>query len=302
MVNLQRIGYHGATGALSEGAAIELFSNHQKFQNVSFETVPFLDYPKLFEAVAAGNVDHAILPFESSLVGTLQPTLDALAASNLHITGEYVYSEQLCLCGLPGTSVVKEVWSHPSLLEQAKGYLNETFHDTVTLRMGSNSAICAQQLKNVHTAVVCGARAAKLHGLQIIAKDLCGDEPAITRYVLVSAQAIVPERHMEPKTTFAVTLKNTPGAFFKAASCFALRDINITKLDTRPTKAAMRASRPWEYVLYIDVDGSPATDKKVANAAAQLEEFALKVRTLGSYPKYHPPAHKPLGHFGEIGM
>ncbi|KAG5457970.1 MAG: hypothetical protein BJ554DRAFT_1905, partial [Olpidium bornovanus] len=245
----------------------------------------------LFEAVATGKVGFAILPIESSHAGTIQPILDRLAASELRIIGEYRYSEPLCLLALPGATVgsIREICSHPDLLAQAGEYIEKTFGDRVSLRIGGNSATCAAQLKESgakESAVIAGPRAGRLYGLEILARDVAGTVfPPTTRYLMVSRDSVVPERYLEPKTSFAVTLRNSPGALFKAMACFAMRDININKVDTRPTKAADKSFRPWEYVLYVDVDGSPATDPAVARAVAQLEEFAVKVKVLGSYPR-----------------
>lgn len=301
------VGYHGAPGALSEGAAIELFNHHQKFAKSKLETVTFTSYPELFDAVSARKVDHAIMPVESSHAGTIQPILDKLTATDkLHITGEYKYSEPLCLLGVQGSRIdgVREISSHPALLEQTKEYIERTFGDKVVLKLGGNSATCANSVKQAGKpdwAVIGGPRAAQIYGLQTLAENITGDAP-VTRYLLVSAEPAVPERHEEPKTSVAVTLRNTPGAFFKAIACFAMRDVNITKMDTRPAKAAEKSAHPWEYILHIDVDGAPSTDQGVARALDQLREFAVAVKVLGSYQKYQAPAHKPMGQFGEIGM
>ncbi|KAJ1984217.1 hypothetical protein H4R33_004459 [Dimargaris cristalligena] len=114
---------------------------------------------------------------------------------------------------------------------------------------------------------------------------------ALTRYALVSPQPVEPERHQDPKTSLAITVANRSGSLFKVLGCFALRDINVCKLESRPSRRSSRRSRlsaPWEYVIYVDVDGSENIDDPVRHAIANLREFADKVQVLGCYPRYTP--------------
>lgn len=115
------------------------------------------------------------------------------------------------------------------------------------------------------------------------------DSNCSTRYYLLGRKPVVPESHTEPRTAFVVALRNQPGTLFKALSCFALRDINVSKFESRPSlrSGAVGGSRPWQYHMFIEVDGSIA-DQALKNAHKNLEEFSQSVRLLGSFPRFRP--------------
>jgi prephenate dehydratase len=106
-----------------------------------------------------------------------------------------------------------------------------------------------------NSAAIASERAAKLYGLQILKSGIEDAQNTITRYILLSKKPIAPERHLDPKSSLVVMLKNEVGTFFKALSCFALRGIQISKIESRPSSRSITLSKPWEYVVYIDFEG-----------------------------------------------
>ncbi|KAJ1926178.1 hypothetical protein IWQ60_004018 [Tieghemiomyces parasiticus] len=143
-----------------------------------------------------------------------------------------------------------------------------------------------------HRAAIASRSAAALYDLQVLI-DSVVPEPhsSQTRYVLVAQSPVHPEPHQTPKTSLAITVANRAGSLYKVLACFALRDVNVCKLESRPSRRSTgrsRLSTPWEYTLYLDVDGSATVDEPVRCAINHLREFAERVQVLGSYPRYTP--------------
>lgn len=140
------------------------------------------------------------------------------------------------------------------------------------------------QKKKKYSAALAGKRAATLHGLTILGQDSTPNN--ITRYWLISRHPVLqPDRHMSPKSSFALVMKNQIGALHRVCACFALRDINITKLESRPSSRNITSASPWEYTTYIDIEGAPGNEENVRRAVENLNEFTQKCIHLGSYPR-----------------
>jgi prephenate dehydratase len=171
------------------------------------------------------------------------------------------------------------VFSHPQALAQCEQYLRTL--SGVEIVATYDTAGSARLIKDgnlADTAAIASARAAELFGLQILQSGVQDFADNITRFILIGRDG---KPLAEPdKTSIAFALHNAPGALFKALSVFALRDIDLTKLESRPARGL-----PWEYVFYADL-GAGRTDLKCSRAIVHLAEFARWVRTLGSYPRW----------------
>ncbi|KAL2916457.1 hypothetical protein HK105_203890 [Polyrhizophydium stewartii] len=303
MATALRVGFEGQPGAHSETVAVSLFSTQPEFRNRGLETVGHESFEKVFEAVATSQLDYGVLPLENSVTGTFYKVLDLLHRHSLHIVGETIRHEQHNLVALPGVTLdeITEVRSHPFAIEQCRGFLG-TLGKHVAIGQSLDTAASALEIKTHglrHTAAIVSMRAAEMYGLAVLQRGVEDDPNNVTRYVLVAREPIAPQRHTDPRTTVSVALKNQTGAMFKALACFSMREINICKIESRPSPRSIRLAKPWEYILYIDVDGSIA-DPPVANALRHLQELAV-VRVLGSYPRYPQPSEPSVGLFG-IGM
>ncbi|ORY06454.1 prephenate dehydratase [Basidiobolus meristosporus CBS 931.73] len=288
------IGFQGARGAYADNAARHLFDNQASFRGSSFETIPFDKLATMFAAVQCGDIHQAILPVENSLSGTMHANFDKLLQlkPRLHVVGEYVFHEPYCLVALPGTSLedITEVMSHVHVLEQCKDYLYSLPNGpSIVLAQGLSTADCASMVaeKGERTlAAIASQQAARLYDLEVLATGIEANPNTFTRYFLISKDPIRPERHMMPKTSFAVIMPNKPGALFKTLGSFAMRDINVLKIESRPSTRTISYSAPWEYIIYIDIDGAAETDPLVERAVDNLKEFASEVIVLGAYPRY----------------
>jgi prephenate dehydratase len=173
---------------------------------------------------------------------------------------------------------IEKVISHPQALAQCDGYLRsqglkaEVFYDTA----GAVKHLSETQTPQV--AAIASSRAAEVYGMQVLAEGIEDNAANFTRFQVIAPQPGSPCE--DAKTTIVFTLKNQPGSLFKALSVFALRDLDLTKIESRPL-----VGRPWEYLFYIDCAAS-SENPSLARALAHLEEYATSLRVLGSYPRH----------------
>lgn len=262
-----RIAYQGEPGAYSEAAAL-LFSPHT-------ETLPCKTFDEVFDAVLHRRATHGIVPMENSIGGTIHRNYDLLVDHEIPITGEVELDVIHCLQALPGTRIedVKVVYSHQQALAQCERYLKdlgvtvEAVYDTA----GGAKLVAEQQLRSA--AALASRRAAEVFGLEVLQEAVQDYEFNITRFFVIGGA----QPTDADKTTLVFALPSTPGSLFKALSVFALRDINLSKLESRPIRG-----RPWEYLFYVDIEAR-RDDLACARALAQLGEFARWSRVLGTY-------------------
>ena len=268
-----RIAFQGEPGAYSEAAALR-FTDHA-------DLLPCESFEAVFAAVAGGKATHGILPVENSIGGSIHRNFDLLLEHDLPIVGEVQLAITHNLLALPGTSIgqVKRIYSHPQALAQCERFLRsldgvhvEATYDTA----GSAKLVKEQQLTDA--AAIASERAAEVFGLHILKAEIQDYSDNITRFVLVSRTA--DQDQIADKTTVVFSLPNEPGSLFKALSVFALREIDLTKIESRPIRG-----RPWEYLFYVDLPVG-RHDLKCARALVHLAEFARSMRTLGSYPSW----------------
>lgn len=277
-VPLLRVAYQGVPGAYSQLAAEKAYPGCESVPCEQFETV--------FEAVEKGLVDRAVLPIENSLGGSIHRNYDLLLRHRLHIVGEVKVDIRHCLLVNQGVKLedLKRVYSHPQALAQCEntlarfGLLREAADDTA----GSAQYIANCQLKDA--AAVASVTAAKIYGLSIIAEDIQDNPYNVTRFLMVAREPIASSVDRPFKTSIVFALDEGPGALFKALAAFSLRQINLTKIESRPNRVSQNGSlKCFNYLFYLDFEASMA-DKVGLNAVKNLEEFASFLRVLGSYP------------------
>jgi arogenate/prephenate dehydratase len=268
-----RIAYQGETGAYSEAAALRFSPNAM--------TVPCESFEDVFAAVNTGKTTHGILPIENSIGGTIHRNYDLLLEHDLPVVAEVLLQVSHNLLAYPGAKLedIKRVYSHPQGLAQCEGFLSSlkgveivATYDTA----GSAKMIRDKELKDA--AAIASARAAEVFQLHSLASGIQDFKENITRFILISKGHADPEK--ADKTMIVFTLPNTPGALFKALSVFALRDIDLTKLESRPVRG-----RAFEYLFYADI-AVPRQDLQCTRALVHLAEFAKSMRTLGSYTSW----------------
>jgi arogenate/prephenate dehydratase len=270
-----RVAFQGERGAYSERAALVFFGE-------AVETLPCESFDDAFEAVEAGKAEAAMLPVENTLGGSIHRNYDLMLRHELYITGELNLPIHHQLLALPGVRLddIKMVWSHPQALAQCEFTLNrlgvarEATYDT------AGSAKMVRQSQRRDVAAIASSRAAEVYDLDILQANIEDDPGNMTRFVALAREMTVVEQGVPAKTSLVFALDNRPGALFKALSVFALRDLDLTKLESRP----LRGTR-WEYIFYLDVAAS-AGDESLQRALAHLEEITSFQRVLGSYPRH----------------
>ncbi|XP_009134986.1 arogenate dehydratase/prephenate dehydratase 2, chloroplastic [Brassica rapa] len=276
-----RVAYQGVRGAYSESAAEKAYPN--------CEAVPCEEFDTAFEAVERWLVDRAVLPIENSLGGSIHRNYDLLLRHNLHIVGEVKLAVRHCLLANHGVKLdgLRRVLSHPQALAQCEntltrlGLVREAVDDTA----GAAKLIALEGLSDA--AAVASAKAAEIYGLSIVVEDIQDDSDNVTRFLMLAREPIIPGTNRLFKTSIVFSLEEGPGVLFKALAVFALRQINLTKMESRPLrKTPLRASgglKYFDYLFYVDFEASMA-DEVAQNALRHLEEFATFLRVLGSYP------------------
>jgi prephenate dehydratase len=225
-------------------------------------------------------VDGAVIPIENSLAGSVAEHFDLLLGRDVHIVREFRLRIVHNLIAMPGTKLadVRRVFSHPVALDQCRDLFAKTsklepmpFYDTA----GSVKHVVAERLGNA--AAIASRRAAEVYGARILKSGIEDDKKNFTRFFLIKRGKPRAARGAD-KTSLAFSVKNIPGALFKSLSVFALRDISLSKIESRPMRG-----RPWEYVFFVDL--LRGDDKDSRNALRHLSEVAERVKVLGIYPE-----------------
>ena len=267
-----RFAFQGEPGAYSEEAGFGYFDAPEMVPQESFDAV--------FAAVVSGACQSGLIPIENSLAGSIHQNYDLLLRHDLHIVGEYFLRVRHCLIGFPGVdkSEIARVISHPQALGQCAGYLRELGVKTEPVYDTAGSVKMLKVSGERTTAAIASKRAAEIYEMQILQESIEDNPENYTRFLEIRTEPMTPAG--EAKTSIVFTLKNQPGALFKALSVFALRDIDLTKIESRPL-----AGKPWEYLFYVDFIGAVGDDT-VRRALDHLGEYAGMLRVLGSYARF----------------
>jgi prephenate dehydratase len=271
-----RVAYQGERGAFSEDAA-------RKLLGPEIETLPNRTFEEMFESVSSGAAQCAVVPIENSLAGSVHKNYDLLVEHDLTIIGETSIRivHNLISPHAATLSEIRKVYSHPVALAQCERFLRANpqievapAYDTA----GSVKMIVENNLEG--EAAIAGATAAKVYGAYIIAEAIEDNAKNFTRFLLLARAGDAPEVSVTEgarKTTIVFRVANRPGALFRSLAAFALRDIDLAKIESRPIEG-----RPWEYSFYLDLMGD-SCEPHVERALAHLAEMAESIRVLGSY-------------------
>jgi arogenate/prephenate dehydratase len=281
-----RVAYQGMPGAYSEAAALTAYPN--------CEPCPCEQFENAFEATEQWTADRAVLPFENSLGGSIHRNYDLILNHRLHIVGEVYFKVRHCLLALPGQDKadITRAMSHPQALAQCDGYLTALNGGVVKEAVDDTAGAAAHIKQNglLGVAAVASSRAAALYGMEVYDSDIQDDKSNVTRFLALAREPLPPRPNVPYKTSIAFSMKETSGSLFKALACFALRDINLTKVESRPMRwnpvtqsAEDGTSMQFSYLFYVDFSASMA-DENAQNALRQLQENATFLRVLGSYP------------------
>jgi prephenate dehydratase len=273
------IGYLGPRGTFAD-AALRSMS-----VSVGARLEPYATVTTALDAAREGEVDFALVPIENSVEGAVTGTLDELAAGvPLVIVDEQVLAVRFALLVRPGTSLsdVRRIATHHVAHAQCRQWLAEHLPEAEVIPESSN-AVAAQAVaeQTTYDAAIASAAAADAYGLQVLVDGIGDNEEAWTRFVLVGRPTSPPARTGADKTTlFLFMREDHPGALLEILTEFSVRGVNLTRIESRPTRKAL-----GDYYFSIDCEGH-VEDARVGEALAGLHRICASVRFLGSYPRH----------------
>jgi len=268
---MTKVAFQGVAGAYSEQAIRQFFGPE-------VESVPCKTLADIFFAVERGDADYGMLPVENAVAGSVTHSYELLMEHDLRIHAETVLRVHHALLAVPGTQLsdVERVRSHPQALAQCQRYLErhgltpEPAFDTA----GSARDLAANPEPNV--AVIASELAAELYDLEILDRGIEDFPFNYTRFFVLSQES--PPRAQRNKTSIVFTTPHRPGALYECMGEFARRNVNLTKIESRP-----RLNRPWQYIFYLDFEGH-SQDPECEAALIGLLRRCSFVKLLGSYP------------------
>jgi len=273
-----RIAFQGEPGAFSQIAAL-------RFAGADCIPAPLPTFEEVFISVQNGKNKYAAIPIENTLHGSVHENYDHLLKYNLPIRAETFVRIVHNLIAPPGVRLadIRRVYSHPVALNQCRHFFEDNpqfertpFYDTA----GSVKMVTGEGMRDA--GAIASVEAARIYGGKILKKSIEDDRENFTRFVLLEkpkrgSPYPKPDPKVRFKTTVVFTTRNIPGALFRALSAFSLRDISLTKIESRPLRG-----KPWEYLFYLDFMGH-AEDPVCRKALGHLAELADMLRILGCY-------------------
>ncbi len=270
--------YSGEPGAFAEDAVLVAFGDVEREGVTGFRPV--------FEAVARGRAPVGIVPIENLLGGSVRENYDLLLEHELEVIGEVVVPVQLCLAALPGQRIdeIERVYSHIQALGQAERFLATRGWELLTTYNTAGAGKRIADAGERRAAAVLSPRAASLFGLEVLADGVADVPDNRTRFLAIAPPGADVPAWRAPdargsRTLLAFGVRNEPGTLLAALRVFAERGLNLSKLESRPSRAGR-----WEYVFWVDLDAD-AAEPAAAGALDELRDVAAMVRVLGSYPR-----------------
>ena len=270
------IAYAGEPGAFAEDAVVVAFGE-------SAPRLPFGGFREVFEAVTSGVAASGVVPIENLVNGSVREVYDLLLEHELQITAEVVVPVDLCLAALPGRTLddIERVYSHIQALGQAERFLRSRPWTLLTTYNTAGAGKYVRDQGDRGAAAVLSRRAGDAYGLEVLADSIQDVPDNRTRFLVVGPAGPAPDPGVGQafKTTIAFGVRNEPGTLLAALRVFAGRSINLSKLESRPSRSAA-----WEYVFWADLDAH-RDEPECAAALEKLTSVATMVRVLGTYPR-----------------
>jgi chorismate mutase / prephenate dehydratase len=266
------VAFQGEVGAYSEEAAFQFFGS-----SISLKPCESLD--EVFKAVEKDEVQFSVVPAENSLEGSISRTYDLLLDTSVKVCGEIELRVMHCLISVSDATLdtIKRVYSHPQALGQCKSFLKHLNIEVIPTYDTAGSAKMVREMGTTDNAAIASVRAAEIYGMKVLAREIEDNSNNYTRFFILSKQISAPTGHDKTSLVFAV--KHKPGALYESLKELANRNINLTKIESRPTR-----QKPWEYNFYMDFEGH-CDDAGFKDALKSLENTTIFTKVLGSYPK-----------------
>jgi len=271
-----KIAFQGELGAYSEMAVYDFFG-----QNV--EIKPCKSFDEVFENVKAGTVDYGVVPIENSIEGSVNRTYDLFLEYDLKVCGEIIIRISHCLIAHKGATIdqIETVYSHPQALAQCRKFLEQHKLQAISTFDTAGSVKMIKEKNMMNSAAIASERAAQIYDMSILAREIEDIKNNSTRFFVLNKKDS--PYSGEDKTSIIFATKSIPGALYKILGEFADRNINLTKIESRPTKQT-----PWEYHFYLDFEGH-RTEHKCQEALKSIKDKTIFIKILGSYKAAKKP-------------
>ncbi|MFO1487380.1 MAG: prephenate dehydratase [Verrucomicrobiota bacterium] len=263
------IAYFGPEATFTHQAAIRRFGSSLRYSAV--RTIP-----DVFTEVSKHRADYGVVPVENSTEGVVTHTLDMFVDSDLKIVAQIILPVQQCLMSKTSRDRIKKLFVHPQSLAQCRGWLQRNLPQVEIIETSSNARSAEMAAKEKGTGAIGGVLAAEKYGLDVLEQDIQDNAANATRFLVLGRQCSPPTGN--DRTSIMVSIADKVGALHHALAAFRKYKINLTKIESRPSKR-----KAWEYFFFIDCDGH-MQDAKVAKAIESLGRECSFVKVLGSYP------------------
>ena len=265
-----RIGYLGPGGSFSHTAAMLKFG-----QSVEYE--PLADIKSIFDEVSKGHCDLGVVPVENTTGGGVVETLDAFTTTDVKVCAEVLMAIHHSLMANCSLDEIKTIYSKPEVFAQCRNWLSATVKDVQTVPVASTAKAAQMAAVEPNAAAIGSTIAAELYGLKIIFENIEDITNNITRFLVVSREDAKPT--CEDKTAILFSTAHKAGALADVLDVFKKYDINLTNIESRPSK-----KRQWEYYFFVDFVGH-RTDEQVQKGLEEARKHCLQLSILGSFPR-----------------
>lgn len=277
------MGVLGPKGSYSEKAAKQWITEQKSKNKVSLEY--YDDIPDTISAIVDRTVDIGVVPIENSIEGSVGITLDMLLENDLNIIGEIVVPIEHCLLSKGSLSNIRVILSHPQALAQCRQFIKTNFENTDIRTTGSTSHAAKLANEFEEMAAIASRESAQMYGLDILIPNIQDRKENHTRFIAIEAhdgimqETAAASKKDDFKTSIIVYLKkDRPGALYELIGEFAKRDINLTRIESRPSKREL-----GDYIFYIDFAGH-INDANIKDALDNITSNVGMLKMLGSYP------------------
>jgi len=265
----QIVAFQGEHGAYSEIAALKFFPKS--------ELIPMKLFQDVFDALHNNSIDYAVVPIENSIEGSVNEIYDLLLSTEKKITAEIFLRVNHCLIALPNNTTITRVFSHPQALAQCRNYLKKRNFVSLPTYDTAGSVRLIKENQILDAAAIASKSAAKFYNMTILDENIEDRKNNYTRFLVLSDEKTSPSK--KDRTSMIFGLKHTPGSLFSVIQEFDHSKINLTKIESRPTK-----EKPWEYNFYVDFEGHVEEDT-VKSTLANVEKKCTFLKILGSYKR-----------------
>lgn len=272
-MNAFKVGFQGESGSYSEASA------RIQYPDPNYSFIPFRSFRELFDGVENSAVDLAVVPIENSTEGSVNETYDLLVEKPLYAIGEIYQKIHHCLIIDKNSSPdeISVVYSHPQALAQCKKYIQKKHLESIPMYDTAGSVKFIKETHNTNAAAIASKHAAQIYDMKVVEENIEDNSNNFTRFLIISKR--YDKKADDNKISVIFSIPHTPGSLYSILQEFALRNINLTRIESRPTK-----NIPWEYYFFVDLEGN-VNDDKISASLLSVKSATIFFKLLGSYKK-----------------